>query len=86
MDEDTTADDWAYRAIEGFPCREADQLEDAISKLLTAQDAQRAAWLEIGAVSLRLRQLARMRHNARQRQLAEARNAKRPADTERIAG
>jgi hypothetical protein len=89
MDDDFTAtEDYHYRHIEGFPCNEADQLEEAIAKMLTAQDQMRAAWLEIGAVSLRLRQLARLRHNAKVRQLAGARTAKRPveATTERVAG
>jgi hypothetical protein len=86
MDDITATEEYAYRHIEGFPCGEADQLEDAIARMIDAQQAERDAWMQVGAVALRLRQLARMRHNARQRQLAEARNAKRPAGTERIAG
>ena len=90
MDDDTATEEYHYRTVEGFPCAEADQLEDAIARMLTAQDQMRAAWLEIGAVSLRLRQLARMRDTTRRRQLAAARTKKadRPiADTtERLAG
>ena len=96
MDDETTAttEENHYRTIEGFPCAEADQLEDAIARMLTAQDQMltaqdqmRAAWLEIGAVSLRLRQLARMRDTARRRQLAQARTKRgQSADTDRLAG
>ena len=86
-DETATTEEHHYRTVEGFPCAEADQLEDAIAKMLDAQDQMRAAWLEIGAVSLRLRQLARMRDTARRRQLAAARTKRgQSADTDRLAG
>ena len=52
-----------------------------------SEDQMRAAWLEIGAVSLRLRHLARMRDTARRRQLAQARTKRgQSADTDRLAG
>ncbi len=47
---------------EGFPCPESDRIEDGLALVITGLQSIRLGMDHIGATSVRLRRLARMRH------------------------
>ena len=88
--EDQTAD---LTRMEGFPDPVGDRVEDGIAYIIMGlhQISLGTRYIHtgrdlLGSAALQSRRNARMRHNKRVQQLAQARKAKRPADTERLAG